>query len=115
MAPVIVDPAKVQEFADKAAFYDWLGRHHDIEDEVWIRIFKKSSGRPTISAVEAIDVVLCWGWIDAIKKSWDELSFVQRYVRRGKKSLWSDINKAKVARLVEEGRMTEHGLTHVEL
>jgi uncharacterized protein YdeI (YjbR/CyaY-like superfamily) len=115
MAPVIVDPAKVREFADKNAFYDWLAENHDSQDEVWIRIFKKSTGRPSITAVEAIDVVLCWGWIDAIRKSWDEESFVQRYTRRGRKSAWSDVNKANVARLVEEGRMTEHGLKHVEL
>jgi uncharacterized protein YdeI (YjbR/CyaY-like superfamily) len=115
MAPVVVDPDKVREFADGQAFYDWLAAHHASDDEVWIRIFKKGSGRPTISAAEAIDVVLCWGWIDAIRKSWDDLSFVQRYTHRGRKSAWSDINKANVARLVEEGRMTEHGLKHVEL
>jgi len=115
MAPVVVDPAKVREFTDKQTFYDWLAQNHDREDEVWIRIFKKASGRPSIDAVEAIDVVLCWGWIDAIRKSWDEVSFVQRYTHRGRKSAWSDVNKANVARLVEEGRMTEHGLKHVEL
>lgn len=115
MAPVIVDPAKIREFADKQAFYDWLAHHHDRADEVWIRIFKKASGKPTITPVEAIDVVLCWGWIDAIKKSWDDISFVQRYTHRKPKSLWSQINKDNVARLVEEGRMTEHGLRHVEL
>ncbi|MFP9135710.1 YdeI/OmpD-associated family protein [Devosia sp. XGJD_8] len=115
MAPVVVDPDKVREFADGQAFYDWLAAHHASDDEVWIRIFKKGSGRPTISAAEAIDVVLCWGWIDAIRKSWDDVSFVQRYTHRGRKSAWSDINKANVARLVEEGRMTAHGLKHVEL
>ena len=115
MAPVHVDPAKVREFASKDAFYDWLSAHHASEDEVWIRIFKKASGTPTISPVEAIDVVLCWGWIDAIRKSWDDVSFVQRYTRRGRKSLWSEVNKDNVARLVEEGRMTEHGLSHVAL
>lgn len=115
MAPVIVDPAKVREFADKDAFYDWLKANHDKEDEVWIRIFKKASGTPSIDAVQAIDVVLCWGWIDAIRKSWDDVSFVQRYTHRGKKSLWSQVNKDNVARLIDEGRMTEHGLRHVEL
>jgi uncharacterized protein YdeI (YjbR/CyaY-like superfamily) len=115
MAPVVVDPDKVMEFADKDAFYDWLKANHDKADEVWIRIFKKASGTPSIDAVQAIDVVLCWGWIDAIRKGWDDVSFVQRYTRRGKKSAWSDINKANVARLVETGKMTEHGLKHVEL
>jgi uncharacterized protein YdeI (YjbR/CyaY-like superfamily) len=115
MAPVFVDPAKVREFATKDAFYDWLKANHDTEDEVWIRIFKKGSGKPSIDAVQAIDVVLCWGWIDAIRKGWDDESFVQRYTHRGKKSLWSDVNKDNVARLVDEGKMTEHGLKHVEL
>ena len=87
MAPVHVDPDKVREFATKDAFYDWLKANHDKEDEVWIRIFKKASGIASIDAVQAIDVVLCWGWIDAIRKSWDKDSFVQRYTHRGKKSL----------------------------
>jgi uncharacterized protein YdeI (YjbR/CyaY-like superfamily) len=115
MAPVVVDPDKIREFPDQQAFYDWLANHHASADEVWIRIFKKASGRPTITPVEAIDVILCWGWIDAIKKSWDEISFVQRYCPRRPKSVWSQINKDNVARLVAEGLMTEHGLRHVAL
>ena len=115
MAPVFVDPAKVMEFPTREAFYDWLRINHETADEVWIRIFKKASGKPTITAVEAIDVVLCWGWIDAIRKSWDDESFVQRYTHRGKKSLWSQVNKDNVARLIADGTMTAHGLRHVEL
>ena len=115
MPSVHVDPAKLREFASKDAFYDWLAVNHDKEDELWIRIFKKGSGIASIDAVQAIDVVLCWGWIDAIRKGWDDESFVQRYTRRGRKSAWSDVNKANIARLVEEGKMTGHGLAHVEL
>ncbi len=114
MAPVLVNPDKVREFADRAAFYDWLGAHHDSADEIWIRIFKKASGTPTITPVEAIEVVLCWGWIDAIRKSWDEVSFVQRYCPRKSKSTWSQINRDNVAKLIADGRMTDHGLKHVE-
>ena len=114
MAPVPVPRDKLHEFASFEAFYDWLAAHHDSADEVWIRIFKKASGKPTITATEAIDVVLCWGWIDAIRKGWDDESFVQRYTRRGRKSLWSQINRDNVARLIAEGRMTEHGMRHVE-
>lgn len=113
MAPVFVDPAKVLEFPTRAAFYDWLGAHHQSADEIWIRIFKKATGKPTITSVEAIEVVLCWGWIDAIKKSWDDESFVQRYCPRKAKSVWSQINRDNVDRLVAEGLMTEHGLAHV--
>jgi uncharacterized protein YdeI (YjbR/CyaY-like superfamily) len=114
MAAVIVDPAKVCEFADSGAFYDWLGKHHASEDEVWIKIHKVASGLPSITPKEAIDVVLCWGWIDAIRKSHDERSFLQRYTPRTRKSIWSKINIDNVARLIAEGRMTEHGLREVD-
>ncbi|NML07672.1 YdeI/OmpD-associated family protein [Sphingomonas sp. G-3-2-10] len=114
MAAVIVDPAKVREFADAAAFYDWLGKHHASEDEVWIKIHKVASGLESITPKEAIDVVLCWGWIDAIRKSLDERSFLQRYTPRTRKSIWSKINIDNVARLIAEGRMTEHGLREVD-
>jgi uncharacterized protein YdeI (YjbR/CyaY-like superfamily) len=114
MPPVHVDPTRVHEFADADAFYRWLASHHDSEPEVWIRIHKLSSGLKSITAKEAIDVVLCWGWIDAIRKSLDEKSFLQRYTPRGKKSIWSRINIDNVARLVAEGRMTGHGLAEVE-
>jgi len=115
MAPVKVDPKKVREFKTAAAFYTWLGKHHDTEDEVWIKIHKLASGLKSITPVEAIDVVLCWGWIDAIRKGFDEKSFLQRYTPRGAKSTWSQINVENVARLIKEGRMTEHGLKQVEL
>jgi uncharacterized protein YdeI (YjbR/CyaY-like superfamily) len=113
MAPVTVDPAHVHAFADAEAFQTWLGRHHDSESEVWIRIYKVRSGTPSITPKEAIDVALCWGWIDAIRKGLDEVSFLQRYTRRGRKSVWSQINVDNVARLIAEGRMTEHGLKQV--
>ncbi len=113
MAPVFVDPAKTREFADAAAFYDWLGNNHDKADELWIKIHKKASGLKSITPVEAIDVCLCWGWIDGIKKSFDDKSYLQRYTPRRAKSIWSKINVDNVARLIAEGRMTEHGLAHV--
>ncbi|ROZ74395.1 YdeI family protein [Ramlibacter sp. WS9] len=112
---MVVDPDKVHEFKDSQAFYKWLGKHHDKETEVWIKIHKVDSGLKSITPKEAIDVVLCWGWIDAIRKGLDDKSYLQRYTPRGKKSIWSQINVANVARLVEEGRMTEHGLKQVAL
>jgi uncharacterized protein YdeI (YjbR/CyaY-like superfamily) len=114
MAPVFVDPAKVREFKTAEAFYAWLGKNHDRADEVWIKIHKVGSGLQSITPKEAIDVVLCWGWIDAIRKGFDERSYLQRYTPRGAKSVWSKINVDNVARLVDEGRMTGHGLRHVE-
>ena len=114
MAPVPVDPSRVHAFADAAAFEAWLAQHHASQTEVWIKIHKVGSGLPSITAKEAIDVVLCWGWIDAIRKSFDAQSFLQRYTPRGPRSVWSQINVDNVARLVAEGRMTPHGLAHVE-
>ena len=110
-----VDPAKIHAFADVQAFHDWLARHHDSESEVWIRIYKVGSGLKTITPKEAIDVALCWGWIDAIRKAHDEKSYLQRYTPRTAKSIWSRINVDNVARLIDEGRMTEHGLRQAEL
>jgi uncharacterized protein YdeI (YjbR/CyaY-like superfamily) len=114
MAPVKVDPDKVHAFEDAASFYAWLGKHHGRESEVWIKIHKLGSGLKSITPKEAIDVVLCWGWIDAVRKSLDGTSFLQRYTPRGRKSIWSRINVDNVARLIEEGRMTEHGLRQVD-
>ncbi|NRP73773.1 hypothetical protein ILFOPFJJ_04686 [Ensifer psoraleae] len=115
MAPVTVDPEKVREFADAESFYRWLGAHHDTADEVWIKIHKVSSGLKSITPKEAIDVVLCWGWIDGLRKGLDDKSFLQRYTPRSRKSTWSQINVDNVARLIAEGRMTEHGLKQVEM
>ncbi|MER8971515.1 MULTISPECIES: YdeI/OmpD-associated family protein [unclassified Mesorhizobium] len=114
MAPVKVDPAKVREFSDAESFHAWLGEHHDSEDQVWIKIHKLDSGLPSITPKQAIDVALCWGWIDAVRKALDGKSYLQRYTPRGKKSTWSQINVDNVARLIEEGRMTEHGLRQVD-
>lgn len=114
MAPVIVDPANVLEFVDEAAFDDWLSRHHDQRNEVWVKLHKLSSGRPSITPKQAIDVALCWGWIDAVRKGLDATSYLQRYTPRRSKSIWSKVNVANVARLIEAGRMTPHGLKHVE-
>ena len=115
MAPIKVDPKKVRTFKDADGFYKWLGKHHDKQDELWIKIHKVGSGLRSITPKEAIDVVLCWGWIDAVRKSFDDDSFLQRYTPRGRKSIWSQINVDNVARLIEERRMTPHGLRQVEL
>ena len=113
VAPIQVDPHKVREFPDAESFYAWLGQHHDREREVWIKIHKVGSELKSITPKEAVDVVLCWGWIDAVRKSFDEKSYLQRYTPRGRKSIWSQVNVANVARLIAEGRMTPHGLAEV--
>jgi uncharacterized protein YdeI (YjbR/CyaY-like superfamily) len=114
MAPVKIDLDKVRTFKDADSFYKWLARNHDKEDEIWIKIHKVGSGLKSITPKEAIDVALCWGWIDGIRKGFDDKSFLQRYTARTGKSIWSRINVDNVARLIEEGRMTEHGLREVD-
>lgn len=114
MAPVKINPDKIRAFEDAKSFYKWLGKHHDKEDEIWIKIHKVDSGLKSITPKEAIDVVLCWGWIDGQRKGFDDKSFLQRYSHRKAKSIWSRINVDNVARLVDEGRMTEHGLKKVD-
>jgi uncharacterized protein YdeI (YjbR/CyaY-like superfamily) len=111
---VKVDPAKVLEFESFEAFYAWLRDNHDSADEVWIKVHKVGSGLRSITPKEAIDAALCWGWIDAIRKGFDEKSFLQRYTTRRPKSVWSRINVDNVERLIAAGLMTEHGLEHVE-
>jgi uncharacterized protein YdeI (YjbR/CyaY-like superfamily) len=114
MAQVIPDPKKIKSFAAAAEFEKWLARHHDSESELWLRVYKKDSGRPTVTYADALEVVLCWGWIDGIRKSYDEISFLQRYSPRKSKSIWSHINREHVARLTAAGRMTPHGQKHID-
>jgi uncharacterized protein YdeI (YjbR/CyaY-like superfamily) len=97
MAPVKIDPEKVRAFKDAASFYNWLARRHDKDDEVWIKIHKVDSGLKSITPKEAIDVVLCWGWIDGVRKGFDERSFLQRYSPRSQKGIWSQIDVDNIA------------------
>lgn len=111
--PLVPHPEHIRPFRDAAAFERWLSANHDTASELWIRIYKKHSGIPTISALQAIDVVLCWGWIDGIRKGYDDISFLQRYTPRRAKSVWSQVNRSNIARLIREGRMTRFGLAQV--
>ena len=114
MPPVIPDPEKIKSFKTAGAFEKWLATHHASESEIWLKIHKKSSGLPTVDYAQALDVALCWGWIDGIKKSFDEQSFLQRFTPRTAKSIWSQVNREHVARLVAAGRMTPHGQKRVD-
>jgi uncharacterized protein YdeI (YjbR/CyaY-like superfamily) len=114
MAPVIPNPQKIKSFRTEAAFERWLSTHHARETELWLRIYKKGSGVATITSAQALDVALCWGWIDGIRKAFDERSFLQRYSPRRARSIWSQINREHVARLTAAGRMTPHGQRQVD-
>ena len=114
MAPIIPDPRKVKSFRTEPAFAAWMAANHARETELWLKIHKKGSGLPTVTNAQALDVALCWGWIDGIRKSFDEQSFLQRYTPRRARSIWSQINRDHVARLTAAGRMTPHGQRQVD-
>jgi uncharacterized protein YdeI (YjbR/CyaY-like superfamily) len=114
MAPVVPDFRKIKSFRTEAAFAAWMKANHARESEIWLKIHKKSSGLPTVTLAQALDVALCWGWIDGIRKSLDERSFLQRYTPRRARSIWSQINRDHVARLIAAGRMTPHGQRQVD-
>jgi len=114
VAPVIPNPKRIKSFRDEAAFERWLSAHHEREPELWLKVFKKDSGVPTVTCAQALDVALCWGWIDGLRKSLDGQAFLQRYTPRRPKSVWSQINREHIARLIKAGRMTEHGQRQVD-
>jgi uncharacterized protein YdeI (YjbR/CyaY-like superfamily) len=102
--------SRVREFATWEAFYCWLAARHSSEDEVWIKIHKVRSGLTSIDPKEAIEVALCWGWIDGIRIAFDDQSFLHRYSQRGARSNWSRINADTVHKLTQSGYMTKAGL-----
>ena len=104
----------MRSFGDAGAFEAWLEKHHDRETELWLKIHKKDSGLRSVNYTQALDVALCWGWIDGLKKSFDEKSFLQRFTPRRPKSIWSQVNREHVARLTKAGRMTAHGQKQID-
>jgi uncharacterized protein YdeI (YjbR/CyaY-like superfamily) len=114
MALIIPDTKKIKSFRTEAAFATWLSANHARETELWLKIHKKDSGMPTVTHAQALDVALCWGWIDGIRKGFDDCSFLQRFTPRRARSVWSQINRDHVTRLIVAGRMTPHGQRHVD-
>ena len=100
-------------FTDAADWRTWLDENHDSSDGVWIRLYKKASGIESVTYAEALDQALCYGWIDGQRKSFDELSFVQKYTPRRAKSLWSKRNIEHTERLIDAELMTPAGLAEI--
>ncbi len=96
------------------AFEAWLAKNHETSKGIWLQIFKKNSGIPTVSYAEAVQVSLCYGWIDSQLKSIDEKSYKQKFTPRGSKSIWSKINTEHVKRLTKLGKMKPSGIAAVE-
>src|SRR4051812_40675174 len=104
----------VLAFSSQAEFEAWMEANHAAVDGIWMKIAKKGTGTATCSAPEALDVCLCFGWIDGQRKTLDETYFLQKYTPRRARSKWSQINVAKVAELTAAGRMRPAGLAEVE-
>ena len=110
-------PAKeipVLLFADQQAWATWLAENHTTSTGLWLQLAKKASGLTSVSYAEALDIALCYGWIDGQKQSYDEDSWLQKFTPRGTKSIWSKINREKIAQLIERGLMQLAGLAAVE-
>jgi uncharacterized protein YdeI (YjbR/CyaY-like superfamily) len=112
MSPERDEP--VLAFASRAEWESWLARQHAISDCLWLQIAKKGSGVATVSYAEALDVALCYGWIDGQKRKLDDRYWLQRFTPRRPRSPWSKINRAKAAELIERGEMRPAGLSEVE-
>jgi uncharacterized protein YdeI (YjbR/CyaY-like superfamily) len=101
-------------FATAADFERWLREHHAKASCIWVKYAKKKSGIPSINWDQAVDVALCYGWIDGQAKGFDETYSLQRFTPRGPRSRWSKLNRERVARLTKAGRMQRAGLAEVE-
>lgn len=100
----------VLSFAEVVEFRVWLSENHAGHGGLWLRYFKKASGQPTILHAEAVDEALCWGWIDGQARPHDEVSWLVKFTPRGPRSTWSQVNVARVERLMAEGRLQPAGL-----
>lgn len=102
-------------FSNAAAMEQWLEVHHATENGIWLKMAKKASGIPTVTYDEALDLALCFGWIDGQRKTYNDDFFIQKFTPRRPRSLWSTRNVRKVAALTAAGRMHPSGLAQVEM
>lgn len=108
------DGRPILAFATPKAFAAWLRANHAKSDGIWLKFAKKGSGIPSVTYAEALDEALCWGWIDSQTMSLDAKQYLQKFGPRRSKSMWSKINRGRVARLIKEKRMRPPGLAEVE-
>ncbi|HTB85112.1 MAG TPA: YdeI/OmpD-associated family protein [Candidatus Sulfotelmatobacter sp.] len=106
---------KILTFKTSATFRSWLENHHTVSTGIWLRIFKRDSGKKTITYAEALDQALCFGWIDGQKQAHDEHSWLQKFTPRRAQSSWSKINTGHAERLVKSGLMFPAGFKAIEV
>ncbi len=105
--------AKPIAFRDQAALENWLSDNHQTETELWIKIYKKASGIPSVTWQDCVVAAIAWGWIDGLKRPLGDRAWLQRLTPRRPGSNWSKKNVAHAERLIAEGRMQPAGLAHV--
>ncbi len=110
----VPDGKPVLAFATPAEFRAWLDVHHADTDGIWLRMYKKASGQQTVNYGQALDEALCYGWIDGQLRTFDAVSYIQKFTPRRPRSTWSKTNIANVERLIAEGRMRPAGLAAIE-
>jgi uncharacterized protein YdeI (YjbR/CyaY-like superfamily) len=103
----------IRAFKDAAAWESWLAKHWADVDGIWMRIAKKASGKKSVSYPEALEVALCHGWIDGLKRPESDTTWLQRFTPRRARSIWSKINREKALALIETGRMKPAGLEEI--
>jgi len=103
-----------RRFSTKRAFETWLRKNHASCDGVWLLIAKPGADKPTITYPQAVELALCYGWIDAQKKSIDAQQWLQRFTPRRVRSLWSRANRTKAEALIQTGRMQPSGMAEIE-
>jgi uncharacterized protein YdeI (YjbR/CyaY-like superfamily) len=101
-------------FATQDEWREWLHANHDSAPGVWMKRAKKASGLPSLDWAEAVEVALCYGWIDGQAKALDERWYLQRFTPRRPRSLWSKVNVEKANALIASGRMQPAGMREVE-
>lgn len=101
-------------FESQAAWEQWLEANHAQSNGLWVKMAKKDSGIASINYAQALDMALCFGWIDGQRLKFDEYHFLQKFTPRRSKSTWSKVNQDKVAALTEQGKMRESGLKEIE-
>jgi uncharacterized protein YdeI (YjbR/CyaY-like superfamily) len=104
----------VLAFATKGAWEAWIVTHHASSDGVWLKIAKNGSNSRSITYAEALDVALAWGWIDGQKGKFDDAWWLQRFTRRGPRSVWSQINRKNAESMIAAGKMKQPGLAEIE-
>jgi uncharacterized protein YdeI (YjbR/CyaY-like superfamily) len=112
-APAVA-PLETLTFATPEAWDHWLSRHHVSARGLWLKLAKKGTGHASMSYPEALEVALCWGWIDAVKSACDDAWWLQKFTPRGPRSIWSKINRAKALALVASGAMKPPGHAEIE-